>query len=148
MRRAVAAAVVACAGVVGCTAISPSPEGPSGIQKPIESVTPGDVLTTRTVDVCTPGWSSEHREYLRVAEKRAVLRAYDLPTDTKPSEWDHLISLQLGGDNGPDNIWPMLNHDQDQRKDRLEGSLHRQVCDGEISLEQAQRDIEEFWLHW
>jgi hypothetical protein len=132
----------------GPTVAPQEPEGGGGIQRPIEEATPGKVLTTRTGDVCTPGWSSEHREYLRVGEKRQVLAAYGLPSTTKPSEWDHLISLELGGDNGPENIWPMLNHDQDQRKDRLENSLHRQVCDGEISLEQAQREIEEFWRYW
>jgi hypothetical protein len=134
--------------LAACGPVAVQPEGGGGVQKPIEEYTPGKVLTTRAEDVCTPGWSTEHREYLRKSEKELLLAYYRVPADTKPSEWDHLISLELGGDNGPENIWPMLNHDQDQRKDRLENSLHRQVCDGEISLEQAQREIEEFWRYW
>lgn len=122
---------------------------PTYVGKPITSVTPGKpIITTNKDDVCTPGWATAHRGYLRAAQKRDVLTLYGLPTDTKPAEWDHLISLELGGGNGPENIWPQMDHAQDQRKDRLENRLHDDVCDGRFTLHEAQRQIREFWRYW
>lgn len=125
----------------------PSPT-PTYVGKPIQSVTPGVILTRDKADVCTPGWATTHRDYLRVAQKRDVLTLYGLPTSTKPAEWDHLVSLELGGGNGPENIWPQMNHAQDQRKDRLENRFHDDVCDGRLTLTAAQREIKSFWRYW
>jgi hypothetical protein len=51
-------------------------------------------------------------------------------------EIDHLIPLELGGSNAPENLWPQ-RYDGERnaaRKDRLERRLHAMVCRGEISL--------------
>jgi hypothetical protein len=64
-------------------------------------------------------------------------------------EEDHLISLELGGDpTSESNLWPepwtgALNA---HVKDRLENALHRQVCDGVVKLETAQKAIAFDWV--
>ena len=96
--------------------------------RPDSSITPGVVITTDPKDVCTSGWATAHRKSLTTAQKRDVLADYGLPAGTKVSEWDHLVSLELGGGNGPANIWPQVDHSDDTRKDHLENALHRAVC--------------------
>lgn len=115
---------------------------------PNPSVTPGVVLTTSRSAVCTPGWASQHRKSLTVQQKAAVLRAYGYPAGQKVTEYDHLISLELGGGNGTRNIFPMLSRDDAERKDRLEGKLHGLVCSGQLDLVVAQERIKTYWQFW
>jgi hypothetical protein len=64
-------------------------------------------------------------------------------------EEDHLISLEIGGDpTSESNLWPEpwsgpLNA---HIKDVLENTLHRQVCDGSVKLETAQKAIAFDWV--
>lgn len=127
---------------------APASTAAAYVRHPITSVTPGNVITRDAGDVCMRGWAGAHRDALTVKEKRYVLTLYGLPEGTPVSEWDHLVSLELGGGNGMENIWPMTDHAQDQRKDRLENRLHADVCAARISLPTAQREIREFWRHW
>ncbi len=129
------------------TTIIPIPDAPP-TDRPNDAVTPGDTITGRATDVCTPGWATAHRQRLTLTQKTAVLKAYELPLDTKISEWDHLIPLELGGGNGTKNIWPMTNRAQDQRKDRLENRLHDDVCDRGLPLVDAQARARDYWRWW
>ncbi len=68
-----------------------------------------------------------------------VPRAYEL---------DHLISLELGGSNSLKNLWPepygiLWNA---RVKDALENRLHREVCEGRLSLTDAQKQIATNWI--
>lgn len=152
-RRTLAAAGIAAAFLSGCADAEPVTQPSQSravsrpLDRPLDAVTPGDVITIRASDVCTPGWATAHRKSLTAAQKRVVLSAYGLPADTKVSEWDHRVALELGGGNAR-NIWPQLDREQDQRKDRLESRLHREVCAGKKSLRRAQQEIREFWKHW
>jgi hypothetical protein len=60
-------------------------------------------------------------------------------------ELDHLIPLELGGDNDAANLWveagPIPNP-----KDAVENALNQAVCDGQIPLRTAQRDIARDWV--
>jgi hypothetical protein len=60
-------------------------------------------------------------------------------------ELDHLIPLELGGDNDAANLWveagPIPNP-----KDSVENALNQAVCDGQMSLRTAQREIARNWL--
>lgn len=113
--------------------------------RPIPSVTPGVVLTRRAADVCTPGWASRHRRSLTARQKTMVLEVYGLRADQKVAEYDHLISLELGGGNGVRNIWPELSTEDARHKDRLESRLARLVCAGNLSLTEAQDRIKTYW---
>ena len=63
-------------------------------------------------------------------------------------EEDHLISLEIGGDpRNPDNLWPQpwFGAWNARVKDTLENRLHRMVCEGDITLEEAQHAIASDW---
>lgn len=136
--------------LAGCShqrsATAPTTTLPVGLPK--MTVTPGVVLTTSTADVCTLGWASKHRHGLTAKQKVAVLRAYGYPKDQRVAEWDHYVSLELGGGNGVQNIFPMIDRAQAMRKDRLEDRLHDEVCTGRQTLSVAQAHIRQYWLWW
>jgi hypothetical protein len=64
-------------------------------------------------------------------------------------EVDHLVSLELGGSNDLENLWPEPYSGTTWNahvKDRLENKLHALVCAGKITLPQAQYDISHDWV--
>jgi hypothetical protein len=109
-----------------------------------------------TIDlICTPGYSKCIRDVPQ-SEKDSVYRSYGLMgnhtgyCDTKQGcEVDHLISLELGGSNDQTNLWPEPYQGTTWNahvKDQLENFLHRQVCQGNIALDQAQQEIAKDWI--
>src|ERR1019366_5961663 len=58
-----------------------------------------------------------------------------VPQATGAVEGDHLVPLELGGDNVIANLWPepAEPHPGFHEKDRVENYLHRQVCSGAMS---------------
>jgi hypothetical protein len=63
-------------------------------------------------------------------------------------EYDHLVSLELGGAvNDPRNLWPEPEGSPNP-KDSVENALRRMVCDGEMSLAEAQHIIATEWVSW
>lgn len=121
--------------------------------EPDPHCTPGALnpqVTQATVGqtICSSGWTKTVRpsESVTEAEKRASLAAYG---DTGPLhgfEYDHLVSLELGGaPNDARNLWPEPGASPNP-KDTVEDALHRQVCDGSITLAAAQRIIAEQWV--
>lgn len=71
-------------------------------------------------------------------------------TDAAPNyELDHLISLELGGDpKSEQNLWPEpYNSTPGARdKDKVENYLHQQVCNGTMTLQEAQKEISTDWV--
>jgi hypothetical protein len=111
-------------------------------------VTPGVVATTSSADVCTAGWAGRHRHGLTTTQKATVLKAYGYPAGQKVAEFDHLISLELGGGNGVANIWPMVSSADAKRKDKLEERYHDAICAGSMTLAEAQSRIKTYWQFW
>lgn len=63
-------------------------------------------------------------------------------------EEDHFIPLELGGNpTAPTNLWPELDNGTPNEKDKVENYLHRQVCNGVITLAQAQKEITTNWYN-
>jgi hypothetical protein len=96
--------------------------------------------------ICKSGYTSRIRPPSSYTDplKLESMRAYGLGSDTSIYEFDHLISLELGG--APSdirNLWPQSNYKPSfsYRKDGLENSLNAKVCNGTISLAAAQRRI-------
>jgi hypothetical protein len=59
-----------------------------------------------------------------------------------------LISRELGGDDKLENLWPQPYTSKlgAHQKDWLENRLHKEVCDGTITLEEAQKEIKKDWV--
>ena len=69
--------------------------------------------------------------------------AYGIPSGDE-SELDHLVPLELGGDNDAANLWPEVGS-LPNPKDAVEDALNQAVCDGRVSLARAQRAIARNW---
>jgi hypothetical protein len=114
---------------------------------PDSKLTPGDTFPGATAaDVCTPGWSTEHR-HVTEEMRGQVYAEYGRTRGPDCCEVDHLIPLELGGSNEMRNLWPQPDAPRpgSPEKDQLENELHRLVCSGKLSLTDAQRCIATNW---
>jgi hypothetical protein len=74
------------------------------------------------------------------------MAAYGDPGPISAYEYDHLVPLELGGAvNDPRNLWPEPGVSPNP-KDAVEDALREQVCDGQMTLAQAQRAIASDWV--
>lgn len=117
---------------------------------PDSKLTPGVVDNSATKEmICTPGYSAKVR-MVSASTKKAVYHLYG--TDPKGDNYgiDHLISLQLGGSNDIKNLWPLSYNYKitwnKYRKDRLENKLKKLVCENELPLNIAQKEIASNWI--
>jgi hypothetical protein len=90
--------------------------------------------------ICVTGWTRTIRpstEYTN-ALKRKQMRAYRETGTESDYQEDHLISLELGGHpTDPRNLWPEP-YPRASQVDTIENDLNRQVCDGLLTLAEAQ----------
>ncbi|MEC3997224.1 hypothetical protein VSR01_28460 [Actinacidiphila sp. DG2A-62] len=92
-------------------------------------------------------------ESVTAKEKAANAKSYGYAGSLSDAEYDHLVSLQLGGDpNDPRNLFvepPDPGHKPgtgvNNAKDPVETKLHTAVCSGKITLAQAQQAIATDW---
>lgn len=108
---------------------------------PNRTLTPGAIMSSNITQICTSGYSASVRDVSQ-ATKDAVYIEYKLSPEqpTGAFEIDHLISLETGGSNDITNLWPQPAEPLPgyHQKDTLENYLHKQVCDGKMSLKEAQ----------
>ena len=111
--------------------------------------TPGAIIATATKDdICVSGYARTVRN-VPESEKIQAYNEYGITHHTAGEyEVDHLISLELGGSNDISNLWPeiALPNPGFHEKDKVENYLHEQVCNGAISLHDAQVEIATNWL--
>lgn len=121
---------------------------------PTPFLTPGDVLTQDVSKICVKGYTKTVRN-VSSALKKQVYKRYGLKgnhigycSGEEGCEVDHLISLELGGSNDIKNIWPQAYEGNwnAHMKDKLENKLHEMVCDGDITIEEAQEAISKDWI--
>jgi hypothetical protein len=116
---------------------------------PNPRLTPGAIFVgVTTAEVCTSGWATRHRD-VTSEQYHEVYGQYGIPYP-EPSgtyELDHLIPLELGGDNANANLWPEPASPAPgfHQKDALENALHDLVCAGSLGLAAAQHDIASNW---
>jgi hypothetical protein len=106
-------------------------------------VTQGTIERT----ICVLGWTDTVRpaESITEQEKAASMAAYGDTGSMSDYEYDHFVPLELGGaTNDPRNLWPEPESSPNA-KDAVEDELRQQVCDRQISLAQAQREITRNW---
>jgi hypothetical protein len=127
---------------------------------PDPSCTPGALnpdVTQDTIDstICVSGWTSTIRPSTSYTNKlkAAGIIAYGY-SDTSMSDYeeDHFVPLELGGSpTSPDNLWPEPHYDTDSSgltsysKDSVENKLKTAVCNGTVTLADAQNAIMTDW---
>jgi hypothetical protein len=121
--------------------------------RPDPTCTPGSLnraVTQATIGqtICVEGWTATVRppETITEQEKAASMAAYGDTGSLGDYEYDHFVPLELGGaTNDPRNLWPEPGASPNP-KDAVENELSQQVCDGRITLTQAQREIVTNWV--
>ena len=141
-----------------------SPPMSHGKPLPDQRCTPGAINPTVTLAVLqNPDFRTGcvRDQASSSSEKQATYSAYEI---TKPvpnsganmrCELDHVISLELGGADTVDNIWPQCgpntvprNSRYFHQKDIVENYLADQVEKGKIELASAQRGISQDWAQY
>lgn len=119
---------------------------------PDPNLTPGQADPTKTAEIlCAKGYTTKHvrpTSSYTTRLKKYQMEDQGLKGNPGDYEEDHLISLELGGDPiNPLNLWPQPWKPEPgaKAKDALENRLHKMVCAGQISLEQAQKEIALNW---
>jgi hypothetical protein len=127
----------------------PDPSCTPGASNP--KVTSADQAQT----ICRGGYTSSIRPPANITdrEKAANAKSYGYTGALHDAEYDHLISLEFGGDpNDPRNLWvepPSPGHKTgsgpNNPKDTVENQLHSLVCSGAVTLPDAQSAIATDW---
>jgi hypothetical protein len=136
-------------GRVGPADIYPDLSITSGVAAP--DVTQENIKTT----ICVAGFTKPpRRPPSSYTDKLKVdgFDAYGL-SDRKKGDYeeDHLISLELGGDpKDPKNLWPepynpSIPDGGARYKVKVEKYLNGQICDGKMTLAEAQKAIVTDW---
>ena len=115
---------------------------------PDPNLTPGDKLPVTVATVCRRGYTKSLPQ-VDAATKELVYRRYGIEPVPGSYEIDHLIAKELGGSNEVRNLWPQPKDTflwNSKVKDRLENQLHSMVCNGAITLDQAQQEIAHDWV--
>lgn len=116
--------------------------------RPDPTLTPGVTRTLTRRQVCDTKWGKDRRA-VTLTMRHHVFAAYGIPyAQHALYEVDHLIPREIGGADDERNLWPEKwdGPDGAHAKDRLENSLHRAVCRGDLTLDSAQSIIRSDWL--
>lgn len=117
---------------------------------PNSELTPGKANPKLTKElICSKEFRTGAHRNVPVSEKKRIAKAYgiDYEHTRQLVEYDHLISLELGGANDDSNVWPepYEPHPGAHEKDLVENYLHKQVCADKLTLGEAQRQISTDW---
>lgn len=125
-------------------------------QKPDPKLTPGATNPKATKEViCVPNYTAgndaDGNKVRNVPDslKQKAFDLYKLDRKSDKFEIDHLISLELGGANDIKNLWPQsytTTPYNAHKKDDLENKLHALICNGGISVVDAQTAISSDWI--
>jgi hypothetical protein len=117
-----------------------------GVSVPKKALTPGDVTTTNTTQVCnrTP---AQNAQTIPVGLESGVFSEYRIgPTQQSRYLLDLLVPVSLGGAMTLSNIWPATVEGTGfVQKAQLNHILKDDVCHRFLTLRQAQRALETNW---
>lgn len=126
---------------------------------PDSSCNPGSINSNATqsniyATICVSGYTKTIRpptSYTNPLKIQSIAAYGYNDTNTADYEEDHLISLELGGNpRDPKNLWaePHYGTFNSYAKDGFENYLHGQVCNGIMTLAQAQTVIATNWVSY
>jgi hypothetical protein len=143
-------AITACALALACTAaiLSVHSRASRWAEEPSARLTPGAARVVDRDQLCNSPLPKNQE--VSADLRRRVFQAYGLANaDPRKFEVDYLITPALGGADDIRNLWPepYVSTVWNARvKDELEDRLHDLVCQGEVDLADAQRDISTDWI--
>ncbi len=127
----------------------------TGDYLPDPSCTPGTIdpaVTQANIGstICQSGYTKTVRAPSSDTAKWKVISLSDYGLAySHTTEYDHLVSLELGGTNSVSNLWPEPNKTSargfNNPKDLVENALKTAVCSNRVTLVQAQDAIATNW---
>jgi hypothetical protein len=115
---------------------------------PSPHLTPGAARTMDRDEICRSPLPKN--QVVSADLRRRVLQAYGVANaDPRKFEVDYLITPALGGSDDIRNLWPQPYVStvwNAHVKDELEDRLRDLVCQGQLDLADAQRDISSDWI--
>lgn len=118
------------------------------VSVPDRTLTPGLAALVPKDQIC--GASPSKNRLVPVALRRRVFEEYGIQhAEPQAYEVDYLITPALGGADDIRNLWPQSYSAtlwNARVKDALEDRLHDLVCEGQLDLATAQRDIAADWV--
>lgn len=129
------------------------------IALPNPTLTPGKSSNATKAEVCRKGYTKDVR-FVSQETKRKVFERYGIPySQHREYEVDHFISLELGGANDIENLWPekycpvgnkplITGCWGAREKDVSETCLHKVMCapGSKITTAQVQAAIKSDWI--
>ncbi|HEX4323033.1 MAG TPA: hypothetical protein VHZ77_00215 [Gaiellaceae bacterium] len=116
-------------------AILADPVRTPGVVNP--NVTQANIRST----ICRSGWTATIRPPVSYTNPLKVKQMKQYRETGSPSDYqeDHLISLEMGGNpTDPRNLWPEP-YPRASEMDQIENELNSEICDGKLTLAQAQQ---------
>ena len=117
---------------------------------PNPELTPGAVRAVDLAEIC-PAKDEDKDPAVTAELQEVVFEEYGVAKSTRGRDFqvDYLINPQLGGTGEIRNLWPQPYKSTPWNalaKDALEDRLHAMVCDRQIELSEAQREIATDWI--
>ena len=114
---------------------------------PESRLTPGATVLTDKAAVCAAP-DIKNKSVTLVVQQQVFAEYGITGSDPAKYEVDYLVTPALGGSDDIRNLWPhSYNAVWNARvKDDLEDRLREMVCQGQIDLQSAQRDIATDWI--
>ncbi|MBI5227851.1 hypothetical protein HY988_04660 [Candidatus Micrarchaeota archaeon] len=119
----------------------------------IQAAPPGAINPNVTQEniqqtICASGFTTTIRPstyYTNNLKKQGIVDYGYSDTNMSQYEEDHLIPLELGGHpTDPRNLWPEYGSIPNA-KDKIENLCHKKVCDEDMPLDEAQKEIVTDW---
>src|SRR5471032_3406388 len=128
------------------TLAAASDNGQAGL--PSSFLTPGDAKKVTKEQICAPGYAASIKATKESAKEEAFSRYGLRDGVSKTDVLDHLIPVELGGTDNVENLWPepVKGEWNASQKDALEQKLLGMVCDGTLTVKQAQTAIKKNWV--
>lgn len=118
------------------------------LSTPDSTLTPGAAILASRNQVCSA--PNPNNRAVPDSLQRRVFEEYGISAaQTRAYEVDYLITPALGGSDDIHNLWPQSYSEtvwNARVKDALEDRLHNLVCQGQVDLATAQRDISMDWI--
>jgi hypothetical protein len=115
-------------------------------QLPNNYYTPGKADKVDVKQLCAATFDSSAKPVADWQKNEALTR-YGVRPESFNGQLEHLVPVALGGTNDPDNLYPFHGQGEytQDAKQRLAAKLHELVCDGKVSLKQAQDVFKKDW---